>query len=245
MFNMDNIDIIKAAAEKQGVDVNFALAIAEQESNGRQIYGHDWGGTFSTASAPVVIEFETFPKGSNIPVTAKNYQIFYDAVINGAKSNGVGIFQLTYAGPVVNGKRNGGYLSQAKSQGFDLATAEGNAEFGCKVLKGLLDRAPVSGDEAFQWAAVVYNQGNPTTPTPWREHKYGISVMTKLAEWRKVPVEEPVAEVTNDELVQKIAEVEKRLAAVENIAAFSIESIAKLAERYELAADAWYKVVKD
>ena len=242
---MENIDIIKAAAEKQGLDVHFALAIAEQESNGRQIYGHDWGGTFSTASAPVVIEFETFPKGSNIPVTAKNYQIFYDAVINGAKSNGVGIFQLTYAGPVVNGKRNGGYLRQAKSQGFDLATAEGNAEFGCKVLKGLLDRAPVSGDEAFQWAAVVYNQGNPTTPTPWREQKYGISVMTKLAKWRKVPVEEPVAEVTNDELIQKTAEVERRLAAVENIAAFSIESIAKLAERYELAADAWYKVVKD
>ena len=69
--------------------------------------------------------------------------------------------------------------------------------------------------------------------------------MAKLAEWRKVPVEEPVAEVTNDELVQKIAEIERRLAVAENVGAFNVELIAKLAERYELAADAWYKVVKD
>lgn len=78
---MHNAQAIADASQKAGVPYHVALAFAEQESHGQNIYGHDTNGL-----------------NPGQPVTAPNFCLFYARVFSGETSNGVGPYQITYPG---------------------------------------------------------------------------------------------------------------------------------------------------
>lgn len=73
--------MIAFAARKHGIRWAVAFALIEQESNFRNIYGHDAGGLLPGQ-----------------PVTKRNYRGFREEVVRreGGGSNGVGFPQITY-----------------------------------------------------------------------------------------------------------------------------------------------------
>ena len=50
-----NASAIVRAAESAGLELHIAAALAEQESGGQNIYGHDAGGVLSTLQGPVIM----------------------------------------------------------------------------------------------------------------------------------------------------------------------------------------------
>ena len=94
-----NASAIVRAAESAGLELHIAAALAEQESGGQNIYGHDAGGVLSTLQGPVIMGSTTYAKGSNIPVTQANFKTYFlPVVLDGGVSNGVGPVQITYGG---------------------------------------------------------------------------------------------------------------------------------------------------
>ena len=59
---------LATAAGRIGLPLHVAAAFAEQESGGRNIYGHDAGGVFSKP-------------GVNVPVTKANFAEFFEQVV--------------------------------------------------------------------------------------------------------------------------------------------------------------------
>lgn len=182
---MANGAIIAQAAEDAGVELAVALAIAERETKGQHVYGHDTGGMFSTAAEPVTIEKVVYPKGYWIPVTRKNFLEFETQVMAGKRSNGIGIFQITYAGALKSdGTRQGGYLKMARDLDFDLSDPLSNARFAleCVIAPDLKGRCD---DDAILYAATKYNAGSwKGVPTA-----YGIGVLDAAKRWRTVLAE--------------------------------------------------------
>lgn len=86
-----------AAALTPGISQAQAFALAEWESGGKNIFGHDAGGPFH-----------------GLPVTKSRYQRLVEWIRRGGISNGVGLFQITY----------GGYLLARPSLWKPLANAK-------------------------------------------------------------------------------------------------------------------------
>ena len=149
---MEHEQLIRQVAREVGVPEHIALAFAQAESNGMMVYGHDIGGLYSTRDEPVTIAGVTWPKGSDIPVTADNYATFEAAVAMGAKSNGVGIMQITYRG----------FLTDARAKGLDLADAADNVRYGLTLIRGSLAAAP-EGLVPLTYAASRDNKGTVFT----------------------------------------------------------------------------------
>lgn len=188
---MSNAPSIVIAASEQGVELAIAAAFAEQESNGHMVYGHDYAGTYSTNpnayDVPADIGGLTkHPLGSNIPVTSANYwgtdtiRGFYNRVIiDGGKSNGVGIFQLTYRG----------FLVEARNLGFDLSIPLHNCRYGLKLIGGYL--RGLTTDDQIKRAACHYNTGSEAGyETQW----YAIQVLDRVRKWRKLLAPAPIPE---------------------------------------------------
>ena len=93
-----NADLIVQAASATGVPLAIAAAMIQKETGGKNIYGHDAGGVYSTLTGPVVVGGIVYEKGADIPVTWLNFVEFLRLVTAGAKSNGVGPAQITYSG---------------------------------------------------------------------------------------------------------------------------------------------------
>ena len=132
-----NAGPIAAALDAVGVDPALACAVIEMESNGRHVYGNDSGGVFST------------PGTTDLPVTAESFAEFERRVLAGETSNGVGIMQITYAGPRrADGARDGGFFRIAREQGLDLSDPRQNVVFGVGLLRDYLRAAGGVLDEA-------------------------------------------------------------------------------------------------
>lgn len=130
---IQNASALVSAASATGVPLHIAAAVAQKESNGRNIYGHDTGGTF-------------YGKGA---VTEANYRQFYDLVVNqGRKSNGVGPMQITYRG----------YFPQAAKEGYRLWIPLDNFKFGLRIIKKSLGTD--YSNYSIQKAGTLYNAGN-------------------------------------------------------------------------------------
>lgn len=107
-----NAAAIVRAAKAVGLEVAIAAAIIQKESNGRNVYGHDRGGVFSTAA---------LGKPADNLVTEANFRTFVTEISKpGAVSNGVGPAQITYKG----------YFPDAAAKGFRLWHAEDNIRYG-------------------------------------------------------------------------------------------------------------------
>jgi peptidoglycan hydrolase-like protein with peptidoglycan-binding domain len=154
---IQNPEALVAAAAVLGVPLWIAAAVAQKESGGRNIYGNDVGGVFSTPSAP------------DLAVTQTNYETFYRRVVElGEKSNGVGPMQITYRA----------YHPDARNRGFKLWRPFDNFRYGLEIIKRHL-----AGDYStlsIQRAGTLYNKGNLTTGI----NAYGYDLATKATSWR-------------------------------------------------------------
>lgn len=154
---------LSIACRQADVTFHLACALIEKESGGRNVYGHDRGGVYSTTPQP--------------PVTALTFAAFLVAVMNGAISNGVGPCQITYAGGTVNGHRDGGYFRQMLEEGLAPWSTFDNMLFGLRILGRNLTVA--GGDIAAAGAA--YNGGSNPSPAAIA---YGKDLAAKDAIWR-------------------------------------------------------------
>lgn len=77
-----------------GLPFWMGCTILNKETSGKNIYGHDSGGTFSFS-------------GINQEVTESNFEVFWRIVSAGGKSNGVGPMQLTWKGFFTNTSKTG------------------------------------------------------------------------------------------------------------------------------------------
>lgn len=165
---LDNAEDIARASIAAGVPFHLAAAIAEGESHGRNVYGHDLGGVFSTATGPVTIGDVTYPKGSSIPVTPANAALFLYLVGSGKVSNGIGPFQLTYRGhfPIMLG------------QGLLPWVPYDNAYYALQVFAKYLENASGS----INTAGAHYNGGGKPG---LRAVQYGANLLARDTAWRK------------------------------------------------------------
>jgi len=166
---IQNAPSLVAAATAAGLPLWIAVALAEKESRGANIYGHDAGGTYYGAGA----------------VTAANYATFYDLVINhGNQSNGVGPLQITYKP----------YFTQAKAQGLKLWVPKDNFLFGFRILAKNL--AGVYTKAQIEKAGTLYNEGNLNSGITAYGRDLAIKASTwkaRLAAATKPPVVKPPA----------------------------------------------------
>lgn len=114
------------ACRTAGLPFYAACALLEKESHGRNVYGHDEGGVFSND------EHET--------VDAQNFMQFIMRVMNGATSNGVGPCQITFAGSLKDGHRDGGYFRQMALLDLLPWRVYDNMVFGFSVLADHYER---------------------------------------------------------------------------------------------------------
>lgn len=164
---LTNADLIVQAASATGVPLAIAAAMIQKETGGKNIYGHDAGGVYSTLTGPVVVGGIVYEKGADIPVTSLNFVEFLRLVTAGEKSNGVGPAQITYAG----------YFKQAPDYPFWDALA--NIRFGLTILADYLDDD--FSDSSISSAGARYNGG--TTPNG-TALAYGADLLAQTKIWR-------------------------------------------------------------
>lgn len=154
--HLANVEAAAVACREANLPFFVACALLEKESVGRNVYGHDAG---SINSAPGELE-----------VTDVNFLQFLVKVLNGATPNGVGPCQVTYAGALVGGHRDGGYFRQMIEQGLRPWVPEENMRFGFALLKRHYDATGSWRD-----AGSRYN-GSPV---------YGAELEARIAVWKK------------------------------------------------------------
>lgn len=164
---LTNADLIVQAASATGVPLAIAAAMIQKETGGKNIYGHDAGGVYSTLTGPVVVGGIVYEKGADIPVTSLNFVEFLRRVTAGEKSNGVGPAQLTYAG----------YFKQYPTYEFWDALA--NIRFGLTVLADYLDDD--FSDASISSAGAHYNGGTNPNGTALA---YGADLLAQTKIWR-------------------------------------------------------------
>lgn len=171
-----NADAAALACRRAGVSYAVACALMEKESGGRNIYGHDVGGALSTASGPVTVAGVTYPKGADIPVGRLNFGVFLLMIGAGARSNGVGPCQITYAGDLPDGRTGGYFRQMLDDEGLDPADPVDN------VVKGLTTLGRLH-DQYGSWATAgaVYNGGSHPSD---RAVAYGIDLARRINAWR-------------------------------------------------------------
>ena len=156
-FGLQNTTQLARACREAGVPFYVACALMEQESGGRNTYGHDRG-----AERPGEV------------VTAMNFLPFLVRVMNGALSNGVGPCQITYAGSLKNGHRDGGYFRLMLEQGLRPWAPYDNMLFGLRILAGHR-KANLARDTSWVTAGRLYNG----------RESYGRELQAKVDAWKK------------------------------------------------------------
>ena len=162
-----NAALIVEAADKAGMPLEIVAALIQKESGGRNVYGHDAGGTFSTRDGPVTIGGVVYLRGSNIEVTPSNFAEFLRRVRAGEKSNGVGPAQITYRG----------YFTDPRYRDYPYADPAANIRFGATLLADTLNGD--FSDAAVRRAGAIYN-GGASNPN-WA---YGDDLVAKTRLWR-------------------------------------------------------------
>lgn len=132
-FGLQNAWLIEQAASEKRVPLWIAAALIEKESGGRNVYGNDRGGVFSTPGAPDLV------------VTRENYAEFERRVLAGETSNGVGPAQITWPG----------FIREAMVEGIQLWNPLDNLRFGFQLLANYLNGH--YNDNQIRYAGTRYN----------------------------------------------------------------------------------------
>ncbi|MCG7422384.1 hypothetical protein MHY29_06030 [Micrococcus sp. ACRRV] len=133
--SLSHPEAIVAAAGRARVPVSVAADLAELESGGRNVFGNDVGGVFSSPGAP------------DVDVTPERVAELRRRVADGERSNGVGPAQITWP-PL---------FDRADAEGLDLADPEDNMTLGLSLL-----RDSARGDfsaAGLERAGTLYNAG--------------------------------------------------------------------------------------
>jgi hypothetical protein len=135
-FGLSNVPAIAHACRRANVSFAVACALAEKESGGRNVYGHDAGGALS---------------GFPYIVNEGNYQVFYWLVVTkGQTSNGVGPAQITYRG----------FHVEMLEEKLHPWIPEDNLFFGLRLLRSHRESAG-----SWQEAGAHYNGGSKPNST--------------------------------------------------------------------------------
>lgn len=153
---LSNADAAAAACRKAGLPYFAACALLQKESGGKNVYGHDAGGVNNVRG--------------QLEVTDTNFLTFLVKVMNGGVSNGVGPCQITYAGSLVHGHRDGGYFRQMAEQGLRPWVVGDNMQFGFGLLAGHF-----KATGSWKGAGTRYNGATA----------YGVDLDRKVTEWKK------------------------------------------------------------
>lgn len=137
-----------------GLWVSTAAALVEQESGGRNIFGCDWGNTWTKV-----------PPYCQVPVTADRVKKLIANVKEGGGQNGVGLTQLTTIQYVLDAELMGG----AHLPRFQMRR-------GFKLLNDLLDNYDYLN------ALEAYNDGNGRWNDP--DNPYDIEFAAKHRAWK-------------------------------------------------------------
>lgn len=140
-LRLDNADVMAVACREAKIPFYVACALFLKESKGKNVWGRSDG---SEAT------FSGYPG----PVTKGGYEIFRWLVIeNGWTSNGVGPGQITYAGSLKNGKRDGGYFRLMEEQGLKPWDVHDNMLFSLTVLNNHY----IANESSWVTAGRLYN----------------------------------------------------------------------------------------
>lgn len=160
---LQNVEAAAVACRKAGLPFFAACALLEMESGGKNV----WGGDNGSATEHL----------HGKPVTVLAFTQFLVKVLNGTVSNGVGPCQITYAGALDHGHRDGGYFRQMLDRGLAPWLPADNMRFGFELLAANYKRTQ-NWTEAF----AQYNGG----PHPNADAlKYGRDGKTKLEAWKR------------------------------------------------------------
>lgn len=152
---LDHADTIAEVCREVGVPFYVSCALFEQESKGRNGYGHDAGGALAG-----------FPE----PVSKANFLVFRWLVFEqGHPSNGVGPAQITYKG----------YFLDMEKQGLKPWVVRDNMHYGLTLLL----KAYLANGKKWQRAGEVYN-GGPGKPSE-AAVRYGKEFQAKIDAWKK------------------------------------------------------------
>ena len=203
---IENFELAKQVAEEYKIPLALLCAVIKKESNGHHIYGHDTDGVYSTRGRTVIVDGVSYGAGANVPVTPRNFAEFERRVLAGEKSNGVGIMQITYAGPVrADGTRDGGYLRVAREKGLDLSKELDNIRMGADIIRGHLQKAGgTPSKDAVVYVGTKYN-GRST---------YGEDLWVKYNKWvtQLDSMNDPMADLNN-----KVAKLGEQIASETSI----------------------------
>lgn len=159
----NSAEIQRAIEDNPDVPVALICAVIRKEGSGRNVYGNDTGGVFSTPGAP------------DKDVTHDNFHNeFLPRVLAGEVSNGVGPMQITFAGrkDPVTGRRPGGFFKEAADQGLDLSKVYDNVKFGIgKIRQYLKDAGGVPTEAAVKAVGKRYNGATAYGDALWDEYK--------------------------------------------------------------------------
>lgn len=167
----NSAEIERAIEDNPDVPAALICAVISKESSGRNVYGNDSGGVFSTPGAP------------DKEVTHDNFHNeFLPRVLAGETSNGVGPMQITFAGykDKVTGRRDGGFFTEAANQGLDLSKVYDNVKFGIgKIRQYLRDAGGVPTEAAVKSVGKRYNGAIAYGDALWNEYNIWV---TRLGE---------------------------------------------------------------
>lgn len=158
-----NVEHLAAACDEHDLRFYLGCTILQKETGGKNIYGHDAGGTFTVSG--------------NKEVTEENFREFWSLVApppegQGRRSNGVGPMQITYKP----------FLADMLAKGLKPWEPADNIDYGigliAKTYRAQRNRGR-SVLDSFRTAANVYNLGHDSTT--WH---YGIDAVRKAETWK-------------------------------------------------------------
>lgn len=153
---LKNADIAARVCDEVGTKYYHLCALLEKESGGKNVYGHDVGGTLS---------------GFDLPVNKDNYAVFYWLVITkGGKSNGVGPMQLTYKG----------FLTDMAANKLKAYDPYDNITYGAKLW---LDYYRTARSQTYDRVAAIIRAGTKYNTGSYGTNAYGVRLLGLMNKW--------------------------------------------------------------
>lgn len=155
-FLNDRGALILNRARAAGLGIGIACTMVDKESDGRNIFGADWG----------QIGVDELPF-ARLPVTRARVQALLNHINAGGLSNGVGLTQLTFPPFIREAEARGG----AHRPRFQL-------DVGFEIIRDLTNRHGIKNGFA------AYNGGEGPGMFGSDAQKYGQDAVNVLATWR-------------------------------------------------------------
>lgn len=153
-----NVEEAAIACRKANLPFWAACALLEKESGGRKV----WGG----ADASPYAELNKL----DIPITEASFWAFYVGVLAGHTPTGVNATQITYAGALKNGRRDGGYFRIMLERGLKPWSVHDAMFFGFELLWNHY----LKHGHSWRNAGRIYNGAE----------SYGVDLLDKCEWWK-------------------------------------------------------------